>query len=1769
MDQENNNNNDGLNNDRQRDDSTVDPSHSEPMLPPPPPADPNNPLNDGMEGAPPPSSGVQGANAEDDDNEEEEERDIRTPLPGVSRKATTKRFLVDDDDDDDEEEESEHDMDGMPDADVARPQQEERRELEHRLVLDSDPPQQPSRTSPSRTSPPGQRRSIQNPGFDFVSFDGLDDDGRPKTATRFSRQTAMRLQILWNAVIQPVELTRDSLERSMSHRGDVHGRRPRKRGDDEDEDDDDNGEEGDEEDGEDDGDESLLSQHRAVVDPSDNPTSGFAFPAAPQKVAEFTSDELLTHSDITIEDLMFLLDDTYQLWCAGSMNPFERIVRAFNIRVRCGNNGQVDEYVTSEDAAAYLGSLASRVAAGHTILVGDPTIDIYSAEDEEEEASNEQQHPQRDHHGEEEEEAEDGEEDGGHHNIHLHPDAFDQRLLSDMFARSMHDTTIGVSDGSREQTCLLTSDVVLNAFRRFIFCVHRLRQAFVILYDGHQPTTLHNGYEIAFKFKAILARLQDLQNLYILTCATARESCSTIGYKEFMQLPNVWSLLPHLFHYERSNTLLDAEYRYNMERMISDQAVNAPPHADMGLMDDDEEAPPPKANRAYYHEPSPTKTAEFNELLRTPMCAYEIKERYILEMKDGRIPSIDLLEGGNPLDEQDQSDLAMFESADGPGAVVASSASVGGGDGQADEDGGSGRKKKKRQSAASISRQVMDAPSVISRRRKALFQHILFLFSHHGLVQHPEKRTILAPVFNSRGIFTRAYHDLTTARGEPMTVEAMVYCLFNTLVNSLMFHIADPTGMCLTAIVKAFSQMNDPQFPIHNPNRCIISFDDGLLCVPTCRFYPFSQLASAITPDFVKSLYHVAGNMRSVAGIDFIRTQLQQEQQLLMQGAACCYIPRPMGPAFGDLMKRLQMQIEIDVLDVLYPIRSKRECVRLRAPTPSSPDKVFHLYVDLITVKFREFIEKNPTIYDTTFLWQIGIDTRRMVPSTTSPGKLVQNPNFMRRLANPVVNSAARKLEQMIQQDLQAASLAMAQKQQSAPTSDDSGGVLEPHQPQPQQPTTSEDDVRSEISKTLNEVRGKILEMASRLLLLSEEEQGAHRHLSDALEQLVDKMDAVKEKVDNTTTTTTQRHPKENDNNDEREEEEEDGEEVEDEVEVEVDRRGRRPRRLSETEMGHILKSVPPNDRDAMRKALTPEMEAFTKQCNESPEHQAYRALLIVFMILGTYFVPRDKHLGLDLPIAVWLRGIAGSGKTKALDCLIRIIYGDSRIAIINNNIEKEFGFAPLLESSYYVGIAHDFQGSAFPFDIYQQLVTDGKMRVPRKNVSSYEVKVNLKPCFCCNRLPRWPNQGATKDSPGAFTRRSLVVPFMVPLHESLSDADYDQRVQEHAARILAMLALARKLLGPTFSVMTFWKRSSRVVNMWRLDAEATLMPFEKFVHELGIFEFNAMAIIADVDMRVLVERFKANYKDYAYFSYEELTNYLTSHPNVYETGEETFNYYRFNAVKPCRLRTKYIIGLRYTFSSVQMFGTAASAAAASSSIPGAEKYSPQHNLITDAEHPSNHQRFEAEATGTRRRARPSIPKTTTQPTTTTTQRRGGRGVGGGRGGRGGRKGAGDDELMSQASTTSSARTSLTGAALESITQVVRSDRRAQPPPSRIPRFLSSLPPRPSVSASSRKRKMSSRYEEEEEEDDVEEEEEEEYVGDSGDDSPVTARDRRLGLLGAKRVRPPPQQQTMMHKKKKRNRLFPFAEDEAIDDPVEEEEEEQEEDDHTNDMDAE
>ena len=1444
----------------------------------------------------------------------------------------------------------------------------------------------------------------------------------------------------------------------------------------------------------------------------DNPTSGFAFAAVAPRIAEFSSeDEQPNRTTITVDDLMFLLDDTYQLWCAGSMNPFERIIHALNIRVRAASSGRLDTYVTSEDAAAFLGSLASRLAGGQSVVVSDPTIDVPYEDEEEDNEDNEEEDNE-----EEEEEVgfgsrrqrtphpdnlsalvatlnrEDGEKDEDEDedvyadgNVRASQEAVDRRFLSDMFARSMHDTTVGTTDGCRSQTCLLTSDVVLNAFRRFIFCVNRLRQAFVIVYDGQQPTAFHNGYDIAAKFKAILARLQDLQNLYALTCATARESCSTIGYKEFMQLPNLFSLLPHLFHFERSNTLLDAEYRYNMERMISSQVVNAPPHADMGLMDEGEVAPPAQG-RACYHEPVPSKTAEFNDMMRTPLCAFEVKERYIIEVKEGLPATVDLLgtEGGSPLNEQEQSDLAQFESGDADHASV--SGGGGGGGGGGGDDGGG--RKRKRQSSASISRQVFDAQSVVNRRKKALFQHILFLFSHHGLVQHPEKRTILAPMFNSKGIFTRAYHDLRTARGEPMTIEAMVYCLFNTLVNTIMFHIADPTGMCLPSVVKAFSQINDPQFPIHSPNRCIISFDDGLLCVPTCRFYPYSQLASSISPAFLKSLYHVAGNMRSVAGGEYIRSQLQQEQQMLMQAASCCYVPRPMGAAFSNLMKKLHLQIEVDVLDVLYPIRSKRDCSRLRSPTPSSPDKVFHLYVDLLTVKFREFIEQNPTIYDTTFLWQIGIDTRRQIPSTSAPGKLVPNPNFMRRLANPVSNSAARKLEQMIQQDLQASSLALARQtaaaNAAANASAAAGNPLPPPPPEEDvggeaevESSSTSNSIRSAIRQAISDARERIMSVASRLTEEDDRGIGSTVQLSDALEQLVDRMDEVKRVCTNDTTGTRIVPPTLRTTTVET-------------VDANADRHGDADD--TDTYLERILESVDANDKDAMRAALSPAMEAFTKHCNESPEHQAYRALLMVFMILGTYFVPRDKHLGYDLPIALWLRGIAGSGKTKALDSIIRSIYGDARMAIINNNIEKEFGFAPLLESSYYVGIAHDFQGAAFPFDIYQQLVTDGKMRVPRKNVDSYEVNVNLKPCFCCNRLPRWPNQGATKDSPGAFTRRSLVFPFMCPLHESLSDADYEQRVQEESPRIVLMLALTRKYLVPTFSVKTFWERSSRVVNMWRLDAEATLMPFDKFVHELGIFEFNAMAIIADVDMRVLLERFKANYRDYGSFSYEELTTYLMSHPDVFETGEETFSYYRFNAVKPCRLKTKYIIGLRYTFSSVQMFG---SASAASSNLPGAEKYSPHHNLITEAEHPSNQQRFEADVTGTRRRSRPTIPTTTTTTTTT------------------------------------------------AVAAGSRRGRQHVPPRPAPPRPLVPSRPRPRRSmfvagsqADVTTTNTTLRDDDDEEDDDedidgpssemasfiddgeVEEEEEEEEEERDGDDdgandSPVTARDRRLGLL--------------------------------------------------------
>lgn len=1181
--------------------------------------------------------------------------------------------------------------------------------------------------------------------------------------------------------------------------------------------------------------------------------------------------------DLSLADLDLLLEHSHKSWCGGTMNPLQRLAN-----LCCGNGRRIVATVSSESALESLSDIhlpVDSLAQIHNFIRQRERSGVI----------------------------------GGMTSSTDAPHAND--MYAHLLGASLYDDVKFLVDG----------DMVLTFFKNSAYKMIRLKDMYIRLNVSN--TTLQYSHRIASQIKEILARIHDIHQLYVNICLCFRQSASSIGYNEFLQLPTIAPLMNSMYSFERvTNQLVDDEYSMMMRQHMIDA------------------------------EKAPAEGRLVSVMLSTPLQRYEVAENYMMAVEEQQereaadeeaanaISSSPMIAGGGGAAVTTGADDAMSSvSQHGPGAMEVEAS-------DAVTVISSSKKKRKRNNA-------FDDASIIARKRKVLFRHFLFEFSHHGLQHLDGKKKIMVPIFNTNGIFTRCYRELRDSNRNTMTAEDVIYNMFNTLINPLIFEMSDPTSGILEGVIKAINNVKDPQFPEHDSDRRLMSFKDGIFYVPTCHFYRYDELSfSRASTEICARHFHPAGNL-FVHSRSTLEMDMKLETELITQRSSCCFIDQNMGPLIAEASENFSYRVEMNVLDKLYPI-TRENPHRARHPSSSdSSDEVFDLYVDLLTVEFRRWIEATPTIYDETFCHQLGFETDKSNPET-----------YLRELGDVQSNTAARKLHEMVHKGFsfdddtnpnanRAAAAATTDGQQQQPPVDisaDNQTVTSTHPYKVLMESLStaassvnllldgyqHQELMSDIRKAslLRSKRGIQQMLTETRAIVNEINFGIPARLLQPLAQPPQRVSSSPPQQPPSPPPGPSSFPE----------------------------MAPPPPRPVPPPAGRPVRNSP-NDVDAMR--VMPEYEEMRKNVFSTPEHQGFRALMMVYMILGTYLVPRDAHLGLDLPIALWIRGVAGTGKTKAIHRLFEMIYGGDHLALINNNMEVQFGLAPLLRKEVYVAVANEITpDTTFPRNAYLSWVTDGTMRQPAKYKESTEYKLNSKPIVGCNLLPAWPDEGATKTSPGNFSRRSLVDPFEMPLARPLTDADFETILRSQLPTIILRLLHCRRLLVPALCVQSFWRRSAVVVHHWRMNVTSSLRPFQLLIHDLSYFEFGKYYIMSDHDFRKIVEHFKSIYRDIAKFSWDDLYSYLASYDNIIRKDNICYNYCTFGNTHPSKLQTKYIIGLRYSDTALRLFH---------SGTP----YNESVNILSEAEHPTAIQENQ-------RRRRSNVVVPPPLPSTTARQRR-------------------------------------------------------------------------------------------------------------------------------------------------------------------------------------
>lgn len=388
--------------------------------------------------------------------------------------------------------------------------------------------------------------------------------------------------------------------------------------------------------------------------------------------------------------------------------------------------------------------------------------------------------------------------------------------------------------------------------------------------------------------------------------------------------------------------------------------------------------------------------------------------------------------------------------------------------------------------------------------------------------------------------------------------------------------------------------------------------------------------------------------------------------------------------------------------------------------------------------------------------------------------------------------------------------------------------------------------------------------------------------------------------------------------------------------------------------VGYKLEDVPPENMYAEQHvSLTPnEIERFA-----TPEHHAFRGLIHLYMLLGTYHVPRGEMGKHDLCIAVFQQGPANTGKTRTSERYFKTLYGEEHVGIVNDNAEEKFGLSPIFEKNIYVAIFTEITpNTTVNKAAVMAWITDGTSRQPAKFKDSQQVEPQSKPLGNLNSVMRWSDDGSTESKPGCITRRICMVQMQEPFKHLLSDPEFDALMKHDLPMICLRLLLMRHYLVPSYTIQTFWKRAGAVVDMWRYDFSVQLKPYQSIMHGSGYFDYDEHYILSEFDFQKILKKHRqmsvadnlsgggggggGGGASMARFSWDDLLVYVLSHDGVMK-ADLNVKYLMFGSMSAITMKTQYIVGLRYSQTALAVLNSGCQV-----SLPKG------YNCITDDMHP-------------------------------------------------------------------------------------------------------------------------------------------------------------------------------------------------------------------------
>lgn len=191
--------------------------------------------------------------------------------------------------------------------------------------------------------------------------------------------------------------------------------------------------------------------------------------------------------------------------------------------------------------------------------------------------------------------------------------------------------------------------------------------------------------------------------------------------------------------------------------------------------------------------------------------------------------------------------------------------------------------------------------------------------------------------------------------------------------------------------------------------------------------------------------------------------------------------------------------------------------------------------------------------------------------------------------------------------------------------------------------------------------------------------------------------------------------------------------------------------------------------------------------------------------------------------IMIFLLGFAGTGKSLVIDTLKKF-YANEDVGIISNNIETQFGLAPLVDKfvNFATEIRRDFKLDQAQF---QSMVTGEGLSAAKKNHDPVEVpEWKAQTFFAGNEMMHFP------DAAGSMARRLAALYFEKSVRDAERDDSLQAQVLQELGAILVKVNWCYHEVLEEWQGNTFWSACPETFTKNQNRVRATMNPLIAFL---------------------------------------------------------------------------------------------------------------------------------------------------------------------------------------------------------------------------------------------------------------------------------------------------------------------------------------------------